>query len=86
MNYTTDKIKVRYHETDQMGIVHHSNYLKFFELITMMDNPHLISFTISNFYYVRFIFHFFCYMKELIVFPTNLCYMILNKKKLIINR
>ena len=32
MNYTTDKIKVRYNETDQMGIVHHSNYLKFFEL------------------------------------------------------
>jgi len=31
MNYTTDNIKVRYHETDQMGIVHHSNYLKFFE-------------------------------------------------------
>ena len=31
-------------------------------------------------------FIFFCYMKELIVFPTNLCYMILNKKKLIINR
>ena len=31
MNYTTGKIKVRYHETDQMGIVHHSNYLKFFE-------------------------------------------------------
>ena len=31
MNYTTDKIKARYHETDQMGIVHHSNYLKFFE-------------------------------------------------------
>ena len=22
---------MRYHETDQMGIVHHSNYLKFFE-------------------------------------------------------
>ena len=32
MNYTSDKIKVRYNETDQMGIVHHSNYLKFFEL------------------------------------------------------
>tara|TARA_B100000989_G_scaffold106978_1_gene78424 strand:- start:6806 stop:7198 length:393 start_codon:yes stop_codon:yes gene_type:complete len=31
MNYITEKIKVRYHETDQMGIVHHSNYLKFFE-------------------------------------------------------
>ena len=31
MNYTTGKIKVRYNETDQMGIVHHSNYLKFFE-------------------------------------------------------
>ena len=31
MNYTTNKIKVRYNETDQMGIVHHSNYLKFFE-------------------------------------------------------
>ena len=32
MNYITDNIKVRYNETDQMGIVHHSNYLKFFEL------------------------------------------------------
>ena len=31
MNYTTQEIKVRYSETDQMGIVHHSNYLKFFE-------------------------------------------------------
>ena len=32
MEYITGKIKVRYNETDQMGIVHHSNYLKFFEL------------------------------------------------------
>ena len=32
MKYKTDIIKVRYSETDQMGIVHHSNYLKFFEL------------------------------------------------------
>ena len=32
MKYKTDIIKVRYAETDQMGIVHHSNYLKFFEL------------------------------------------------------
>ena len=32
MKYITGKIKVRYNETDQMGIVHHSNYLKFFEL------------------------------------------------------
>ena len=31
MIYTTQEIKVRYYETDQMGIVHHSNYLKFFE-------------------------------------------------------
>ena len=31
MYYTSQEIKVRYHETDQMGIVHHSNYLKFFE-------------------------------------------------------
>ena len=31
MNYTTQEIKVRYCETDQMGIVHHSNYVKFFE-------------------------------------------------------
>ena len=31
MNFTTQEIKVRYYETDQMGIVHHSNYLKFFE-------------------------------------------------------
>ena len=33
MKYKTDLIKVRYCETDQMGIVHHSNYLKFFEHI-----------------------------------------------------
>jgi len=32
MKYKTDIIKVRYSETDQMGIVHHSNYLKFFEI------------------------------------------------------
>ena len=32
MEYKTDIIKVRYSETDQMGIVHHSNYLKFFEI------------------------------------------------------
>lgn len=25
-------VKVRYAETDQMGVVHHSNYLKYFEL------------------------------------------------------
>ena len=31
MIYTTQEIKVRYFETDQMGIVHHSNYLKYFE-------------------------------------------------------
>ena len=31
MNYKTQEIKVRYYETDQMGIVHHSNYLKYFE-------------------------------------------------------
>ena len=26
------KIRVEYHHTDQMGIVHHSNYVKFFEV------------------------------------------------------
>ena len=31
MTFITQEIKVRYSETDQMGIVHHSNYLKFFE-------------------------------------------------------
>ena len=25
------KLRVEYHHTDQMGIVHHSNYVKFFE-------------------------------------------------------
>lgn len=25
------KIRVEYHHTDQMGVVHHSNYVKFFE-------------------------------------------------------
>ena len=32
MKYLTKKILVRYCETDQMGIVHHSNYLKYLEL------------------------------------------------------
>ena len=32
MEYTTKQIVVRYHETDQMHFVHHSNYLKYFEL------------------------------------------------------
>ncbi len=32
MDYTTKQIIVRYHETDQMHFVHHSNYLKYFEL------------------------------------------------------
>ena len=26
------QIRVEYHHTDQMGIVHHSNYIKFFEV------------------------------------------------------
>ena len=32
MSYLTGEIKVRYNETDKMGIVKHSNYLKVFEL------------------------------------------------------
>ena len=32
MEYTTKPITVRYSETDQMHFVHHSNYLKYFEL------------------------------------------------------
>ena len=32
MEYTTNKITVRYCETDQMQFVHHSNYMKYFEL------------------------------------------------------
>ncbi len=32
MNYTTAEVRVRYAETDQMSFVHHSNYLKYFEL------------------------------------------------------
>ncbi len=33
-------VKVRYAETDQMGVVHHGNYLKYFELarIEWLDN------------------------------------------------
>jgi acyl-CoA thioester hydrolase len=30
--FKSSAIKVRYCETDQMGFVHHSNYLKYFEL------------------------------------------------------
>ena len=32
MKYITKNNKVRYYETDQMGFVHHSNYLKYFEM------------------------------------------------------
>ena len=32
MNSFDAKIRVEYHHTDQMGIVHHSNYIKFFEV------------------------------------------------------
>ena len=32
MYYKTKTIVVRYGETDQLGFVHHSNYLKYFEL------------------------------------------------------
>ncbi len=32
MKYKTKAIMVRYGETDQMRFVHHSNYLKYFEL------------------------------------------------------
>jgi acyl-CoA thioester hydrolase len=32
MKYITKPILIRYYETDQMGFVHHSNYLRYFEL------------------------------------------------------
>lgn len=32
MNFVTKSIVVRYAETDQMQFVHHSNYLKYFEM------------------------------------------------------
>lgn len=32
MKSFTTQIRVEYHHTDQMGIVHHSNYVKFFEV------------------------------------------------------
>ena len=32
IKYSTNPFRVRYAETDQMGYVHHSNYLKYFEI------------------------------------------------------
>lgn len=32
MMYYEEEFPVRYYETDQMGVVHHSNYIRFFEL------------------------------------------------------
>ena len=32
MKFITKPILIRYYETDQMGFVHHSNYLRYFEL------------------------------------------------------
>jgi len=32
MKKTKTKLKIRYSETDQMGVVHHGNYAQFFEI------------------------------------------------------
>lgn len=32
MNWITTEVEARYKETDQMGVVHHSNYIVWFEL------------------------------------------------------
>ena len=32
MRYVTSRVRVRYKETDQMGIAHHSNYIVWFEI------------------------------------------------------
>ena len=32
IHFSSTPIKVRYGETDQMGVVHHSNYLRYFEV------------------------------------------------------
>jgi len=32
MNYHETKIRVQYFETDCMGVVHHSNYIRYFEM------------------------------------------------------
>ena len=32
IEFSTIPFRVRYSETDQMGFVHHSNYLKYFEM------------------------------------------------------
>lgn len=32
MKYNETKIRVRYGETDQMGVVYHANYVKYFEI------------------------------------------------------
>ncbi|MGC6422498.1 MAG: acyl-CoA thioesterase [Flavobacteriaceae bacterium] len=32
MSYISQPIRVRYSDTDQMGYMHHSNYLRFFEI------------------------------------------------------
>ena len=32
MSYTSQPIRVRYSDTDQMGYMHHSNYLRYFEI------------------------------------------------------
>lgn len=41
--YTVYRRKINYYETDQMGIVHHSNYIRFFEeaRLDMMDKEGL---------------------------------------------
>ncbi|MCY4561443.1 MAG: thioesterase family protein [Flavobacteriaceae bacterium] len=46
MKFLSKKIQVRYAETDKMGIVHHSNYLLYFEqarieLLDYLDTPYI---------------------------------------------
>ncbi len=31
MHYTETKLRVQYYETDQMSVVHHSNYIRYYE-------------------------------------------------------
>lgn len=38
MMYYETSFPVRYYETDQMGIVHHSNYIRYFECAQEPDD------------------------------------------------
>ena len=64
--------KAQYHETDQMGIIHHSNYVKWMEEARIgYMNQMGFSYTKSRFF-LTMKYRFVSVLKNIMEFPLNL--------------